>query len=110
MLSIIDTSIRMTRGDSGTFTLIIKDPSTGGIYNPNENDVIIFTLRRNVKNCPNSPFLLQKKFKSGQIVLLPNDTQFLKCDTFLYDVQITFPSGSVNTVVSGTFKLLSEVS
>lgn len=110
MLSLVGTSIKMTRGDTGTFKLIIKDPTTGGVYTPVEGDAVIFTVRNDKKNCPDCAPLLRKEFANGQVTLNPDDTQYLKYNTYLYDVQITFASGAVNTIIGGTLTLLSEVS
>lgn len=108
MLSLVGTTIKITRGDTGVFNLVIKNPSTGEVYTPQAGDIVTFTVKNDKKNCPDCTPLVQKNFTNGQITLKPSDTKFLKYNTYLYDIQITFETGAVNTITNGTLTLTNE--
>ena len=109
MVEIDGTTIKMTRGDTLRTQVILLDAQDQE-YVPQEGDVIRFVAK---KACTDPEPLLVKT--------IPNETQFLVLDpadtkdleapgTFVYDIQITFANGDVDTFISkAKLKLLEEV-
>jgi len=109
--SLDGTTITLTRGD--TFRMLVRmyeDDEQTEEYIPQEGDVIRFATK--------------KKFKDGEEVIfeeiIPNDTRILTitpADTkqmafgkYVYDIQITYANGDVDTFVDkGIFIITEEV-
>lgn len=107
--------ITLTRGDTLRVKVdIFKDEEP---YIPEDGDVIRFALKHKdynsdksdysdtepiiVKNIPNSTLVLQ---------LEPEDTKNLGFGTYIYDIQLTYADGTVETFITPTqFKLTEEV-
>ena len=75
--------ITLTRGDSATLEVVIKDGEETYDYS---GDVVKFGVKR-------SPFdaecVLEKTVEDGKIVLEPEDTETLEFGDYVYDVQLT---------------------
>lgn len=107
--------IKMTRGD--TLKIQISLYKNDEIYTPNEEDQIRFALKRNIINDDNSgyiddePLILKTVPNDTMILKLdPEDTKQLPFGTYVYDMQITFSDGSVDTFITPTeFELTPEV-
>lgn len=109
MLRMSGKDIYLTRGDSASFNLVIYNGNS--IYNLQEGDNVVFTIRQEPKKTPSIPTpLLNKVFNNNVVVLNPKDTNFLQYGQYKYDVQVTFSDGGVNTIVAGSIYLMSEVS
>ena len=119
MLKIDDNmNIELTRGDSLRLTVeLLKkvDPvppatePTWEPYVPQEDDVIRFAVSKGYKN--ESGYELQFK------VTIPHDTLRVEAGPdktalnyyeYNYDVEITFADGTVDTFISGKFKIIGE--
>lgn len=86
MLDIINEKIFLTRGDTATITLEVTD-ETGDPYSPVEDDVFIFTLKRDYMN---NEKLLTKTFDENMsISFSSDDTKNLNFGTYCYDVKRT---------------------
>jgi len=105
-----DGTIRLTRGDTAYFGVSIIDSSTGTEYEPSDDDVILFTIKKSVNA---SDSLIQKKFgevNNNLFKLLPEDTSDLRYGRYQYDVQLTRGNGDVYTVIPPTvFEVMKEV-
>lgn len=108
MQRITNTSITLTRGDTFKADLLLTD-STGALYVPSEGDEIRFAMKEDfcdslpaiVKVIPNDTLLLW---------LEPEDTKHLPVGKYVYDIQITFADGDVDTFINrASFTLTEEV-
>lgn len=98
--------IELTRGD--TLKVKIDIFINGEEYIPRPEDSLRFAM----KNTYNTSKLLVHKDISVNDCILhlePQDTKRLRFGEYVYDIQITFANGDVNTFISGKFKLKPEV-
>ena len=108
MQNIIDKTIILTKGDTFKATVgMVGDDGTP--YTPQEGDVVRFHMKRTYKD---TDLLIEK--------IIPNDTLLLQLDSsdtsdldvgkYVYDIQITYANGDVDTFIDcGTLKLTEEV-
>lgn len=106
MFSIVGNTIKITRGDTGIFTLDIN----GGEYDYS-NDSVLFTVKQNTLT---ADIIFQKTVTYGNaVIILPEDTRGLSYGEYVYDVQVTTSaeSGSVvDTVITPSkFVVMPEV-
>lgn len=94
MFTIKDNIIKLTRGDSGTFEILITD-SDGQPYELQEGDVVDFTVKNFVIG--EQP-LIQKQGTAVQLHW--EDTKDLPFGNYLFDVQITFANGDRDTIIA----------
>lgn len=110
MLKISNTSIYLTRGDSGYITLnIMTDDGTP--YELNEGDVVHCQVRDKAND--------GKLYIEGHIEIIrdeivwyirPEDTMKLKIGSYVWDAQLTTANGDVFTFIpKSTFKVTDEV-
>ena len=93
-MKVKNNNITITRGDSEGIKLTFKN------YELTEEDLIELTVRENLR----SPIVIHKEAElmsdgTALITIQPEDTSKLDFGEYVYDVQITFVSGSVKTVV-----------
>ena len=120
MSSKIDgTTITLTRGD----TLLLKVNMDRKIdnqkqtYTPVSGDSIRFALKHTTLNSKKTdykdtePLILKDISINTQILeLQPSDTKSLEAGKYVYDIQITFANGRVDTFIeNATFILTKEV-
>ena len=105
MFAIKGNVITITRGDTGIFTLNVKQGEADYNYS---NDTVLFTVKRNVKT---EEVLIQKTVQYGEnIVIDPSDTQDLKYGEYVYDIQLTTAGGIVDTIITPSkFIVANEV-
>lgn len=95
MFQISGKTIKITRGDTGLFTLNIM--SDGQPYDYS-GDTVLFTVKKSVNT---AEVLFQKTIEYGQTVVVePECTASLPYGKFVYDVQVTTAQGIVNTVIT----------
>ena len=109
MFKVDGNSIKLTRGDSFYVTVTMKRKDTGEEYTPQEGDVIRFGLKKNAEqaNC-----LIEKIIPNDTLVLHlePNDTKPFPFGKYVYDIEITFANGDVDTFINNAdFSLVTEV-
>lgn len=106
MFKIVDNVITITRGDSASFTVTIKQED--GTDYDYSNDQVLFTVKQNIWTTEKT---LQKNVVYGEdVVLLPSDTAGLAYGDYWFDVQLTGGGGSVQTVIVPTkFRVTGEV-
>ena len=106
MFKIVNNVIRITRGDTGIFSLSLKN-AEGEAYDYS-NDTVKFTVKSDVYS---KTALIQKTVSYGETVtILPGDTAQLPYGEYAYDVQVTTQGGIVDTVIPpNKFIVMSEV-
>ena len=115
MHKIKGNSIRLTRGDSLVIQLNIQ--RNGEEYTPAEGDVIRFALKHNTMKpdrsdySDNEPLLVKVIPNDTKILtIMPNDTKGLAFGDYVYDMEITFEDGSVDTFIAeASFTITPEV-
>ena len=113
--SISGTSITLTRGD--TLRVKINISLNGEPYTPTNGDAVRFALKRPALNAKKTDYkdiqpLILKNIPTNTMILElePNDTKTLDFGSYVYDVQITFADGRVDTFITeAVFKLTPEV-
>ncbi len=104
MFQIANNTIKITRGDSGEIDLTIYD-TDGSEYELKDGDEVLFTVKESTLS-PNA--LIQKS--GTKISILPEDTKNLSYRKYVFDVQLTTATGTVDTIIPpSTFEVLSEV-
>lgn len=78
------------------------------VYTPVEGDSIRFAMKQSYSS---STVLVRKNIPTDTLTLHlePNDTKELAFGDYVYDIQITFANGDVDTFIKGEFKLESEI-
>ena len=103
-----DKTITLTRGDTLIVTLTLTD-SADQPYTPQSGDVIRFALK---KWYTDEDVLITKTIPNNTMILRldPADTASLKFGDYVYDLQITYADGRVDTFIAkATFKISEEV-
>ena len=107
MYKIQGTTITLTRGDSFYCHLDLKQ--NGRAYTPDDGDVIRFALK---KDYFDTNVLISQTIPNDTLILclLPADTKTLAFGTYVYDIEITFENGDVDTFINeGKFVIAPEV-
>ena len=102
-----NNEISLTRGDSLVAQISIMDGCDE--YTPQEGDIIRFAMK---KNYGKNEVLIRKEIPIDTLTLeiLPEDTKSLSFGSYVYDVEITFANGRVDTFIpNGVFKITEEV-
>ena len=108
MLKIDGTTITLTRGDSLAVKLDIYD-FEGNTYTPSSGDIIRFAMK---KSYSDSECLISKVIPNDTMMLslAPSNTKDLAFGSYVYDIEITFGSGAVDTFIDkATFRISEEV-
>jgi len=103
------TTIVATRGDTIKLHVELKD-SEGNEYIPQEGDTIRFAMKNDYDD--DNPILIKNIPIDTQILRIdPEDTKSLpQPSQYVYDMQITFANGDVDTFIDkAKFKLTEEV-
>lgn len=98
--------ISLTRGD--TLRLAVSINKGNETYTPTESDSIKFTMKQTYST---DVVTLQKIIPNDTMVLYiaPSDTRDLRIGSYVYDIEITFENGDVDTFISGVFQILPDV-
>ena len=103
--------IRIPRGDSGYFE--VKRTKDGEILPFEEGDTLTFTVK---KDASEETVLIQKQVSTfdddgvAMFRLDPSDTASLAFGVYRYDVQATYASGDIDTLVGpGNFYVGEEI-
>ena len=107
MVSITGTTIKMTRGDTLRAVLTLKDEE-GNTYTPVAGDSIRFAMKKGYND--STPILLKAiPNDSLELWLLPEDTKNLpQPSSYVYDVEITYANGDVDTFIDKAKLMLTE--
>ena len=106
MFSIKHNRITLTRGD--TLIAAISMTKDGESYTPVDGDVVRFAMKEKYSD---AEVLITKTIPNDTLVLRlePADTKPLAFGSYVYDIQITFADGTVDTFITGTLTLTEEV-
>lgn len=102
------TDIELTRGDTFKRTLVLTD-AAGNPFTPSSGDEIRFALKKKVKD---ETVLINRVIPNDTLLLKiePADTKNLPFGDYVYDIQITYENGDVDTFITiSKFKLTEEV-
>lgn len=77
-------------------------------YTPVNGDKVRFALKQSYSS---SKVLIRKNIPIDTLVLhlVPSDTKKLAFGNYVYDIEITFANGDVDTFIRGEFNLEEEV-
>lgn len=98
--------ISLIRGD--TLRLQIEILVNNESYTPQQGDTVRFAMKQSYSS---SKVLIKKIIPNDTLILHlePKDTKKLLFGTYVYDIEITFANGDVDTFIKGPFKLEPEV-
>ena len=98
--------ITLVKGD--TLKVQIEIIIDNEAYTPDANDVIRFAMKRSYDD---SNVLVEKVVPNDTLILKldSSDTKRLTSDKYVYDIEITFANGDVDTFIRGEIELLPEV-
>lgn len=98
--------IALVRGDTlrAQVEILVNDEA----YTPVSGDKIRFSMKRNYSS---SRILIHKKIPNDTLILYlePKDTKKLAFGNYVYDIEITFANGDVDTFIRGEFRIEPEV-
>lgn len=103
-------NIEMTRGDSLTLELSLTKNNEA--YTPEAGDVIRFAMAKTYKDTRGYELLIEKVINHEDMLLRldPQDTATLNYGKYVYDLQITYADGTVETFANKKqLKLTEEV-
>ena len=104
MFNINGTTIKITRGDTGVFSLDIKN-AQGQAYDYSQ-DAVLFTVKKTVFD--STPLIQKQVIYEENITILPTDTSTLPYGTYVYDVQLTTAGGVVDTIITPSKFIIAE--
>ena len=117
MFKLNGNEISLTRGDTLCLQVRAIRKGTGEEYTPVEGDKLRFALKHSDMVAGRTAFkdlnpLIVKDIpiSTMQLKLDPIDTKNLKFGTYTYDIELTFASGEVDTIIPySKFNILPEV-
>jgi hypothetical protein len=98
MLKIEDGNIYLTRGDSATLEVTIKDDE-GNDWSPSAGDKVIFSMKRAAIN-PEPILTIEAAPGDTDIIIAPANTVDLTCGIYIYDIHVKLAGGDVYTVIA----------
>lgn len=112
---VIGNEITLTRGDTLRVRVSIK--LDGDDYSPVDGDLIHFYLKHDQLNAKKTAYkdptpLIEKivPIETMLLNLAPDDTKALEFGEYVYDLEITFANGVVDTFINNEkFTLVPEV-
>lgn len=113
--SIVNNNIKLTRGDTFVVKVVMK--KDGAEYTPEPGDVVRFAVKHDELKPDGSdyvddePLILKEvPIETMLLQLDPEDTKKHAFGTYVYDMEITFADGAVDTFIKKKkFKLTEEV-
>lgn len=99
MYAVKGTSIRLVVGD--TFAAQIALTKNGNEYELQEGDQIRFAMKKSYK-CSTCLIMKQIDINTMILKLDPEETEGLQVGSYVYDIQVTFANGDVDTVITVT--------
>lgn len=117
MIKIEGTTIIMTRGDTLISEVAMIHPETGDPYTPQQGDSVRFAMKNVKMNDKRSKYtdpepLLLKDIPIDTMLLQldPEDTKPFGFGSYVYDIQLTYADGQVDTFIAdATITLTPEV-
>ena len=105
---ISENRIKLTRGDTAIFHVSIDYESTGKPYEPEEGDIIRFSLKKYLSD---RTTLITKDISTDTMLLRieSDDTASLSFGRYYYDLQLIHSNGETDTFISDILELTKEV-
>lgn len=104
MLEFNDGRMTLTRGDTAYIDTVILTP-LGFVYEPKEEDVIMFYVyRKDINSCDRNP-VIKKQFINRKLKIETSDTEFLRKGNYYYKCVITMKDNLRETYCEGDFIL-----
>lgn len=114
MIKVSGTKIQMTRGD--TLRVQVNLTQDGEPYEPQAGDSVRFAMRLAGLNTAGTeyanPICVDKTIPTDTMILElePSDTAELGFGKYVYDIEVTFADGSIDTpIASASLTLMPEV-
>lgn len=105
MLTIEDSTIYLTRGDTAYITVNLE--YNDGSYEMQTGDTLTLSVKKAVED---TDYALQIITDTNTINILPADTKELEYGKYVYDIQLQTAAGEIFTVIEKSpFKLQEEV-
>lgn len=106
MVNIQGSTITLTKGDTLRVTLSLTDYA-GNTYTPAAGDYIRFAMKRRYNDAV--PLIL-KQIPNDTLVLEiePSETKSLQCAEYVYDIEMTYANGDVDTFINKAKLVLTE--
>lgn len=109
MLTIVGTTITLTRGDSAYIALDLTYKN-GEDYVPADGDTIRFAMKKTVNDMLPPLLLINIPTDTMILHISPEDTKNLAYGQYKYDIQLTTASGDVDTFITmATFNVTEEI-
>ena len=107
--SVTGTKIKMTRGDTAVINVTAKYKASGDTYEPQPGDSVTFAVKKSAND--STPLLVKNiPIDTMQLWLNPEDTKTLRFGTYIYDIQLTYANGDVDTFIpNGQLEISTEV-
>ncbi len=109
LFKVSGTTITLTRGDTARIIVGLSYKGSGDEYYPSGGDVVRFAAKKKYKD--ESP-VIYKIIPSDTMILeiSPQDTKNLSFGNYVYDIEITYENGDVDTFIErATLKITEEV-
>jgi len=105
---LVNNTIQITRSDTAYFSLTLySDINKKEKYELQEGDCIKFTVKKNVRE---KEILIEKISYKNSIKIESTDTKEMNFGKYVYDMQIIFANGDINTVIEPSiFEVRGEV-
>ena len=103
MFDIKCNHIHLTQGDTPRATLIIHDKTTHEIYEPSDNEIIKFCLKRNKRQ---EEANLEIQMSDSKLIINSDDSKKLYVGDYTYYIKIFLNNGDINTIASGLFTVM----
>lgn len=100
-------NIQMIRGDTLRGKIVLRKPDRS-LYIPADEDVIRFAMKRNYADAEEI-ISTNVDIDTLEFEIQPSQTKSLAYGRYVYDIEITFENGDVDTFIRGTLELLEEV-
>jgi hypothetical protein len=106
------TTITMTRGDTFRTTVkMYEDAEQTSEYVPKDGDVVRFATKKKFKDTESVIFEEVIPNDTQVLTITPEDTKPMSFGKYVYDIQITYANGDVDTFIDkGTLIITEEVS
>ena len=101
------TTIDLTRGDSFWSLITMTRKRDGTPYIPEEGDSLRFVVKHNAMDAGRKKYLnvkplIEKAIPTDTLILYlnPTDTKGLSFGQYVYDIELTFSDGNVDTFIN----------
>lgn len=106
MYNVFMNDISMHRGDDAEFDIIVTDNTGCGEYTLQDGDSLKFSMKKSIDD---SELVLTKNLNKSKLIIAHSDTASLDFGSYVYDIQLTFADGKIQTIIVGKLELEKEV-